>query len=86
MANTRMYLKNTRTGDRIYLAKYYPSTGWYRPSWVVVSAINRGFDVADFGHLTEEQRAENAARQGLGVPYPSAGGMFGEEWIVEYDR
>lgn len=29
MANNRMYLVNARTGARVYLAKYYPSTGWY---------------------------------------------------------
>jgi hypothetical protein len=29
MANNRMYLINTRTNDKILLAKYYPTTGWY---------------------------------------------------------
>jgi hypothetical protein len=29
MANNRMYLTNKRTGDKVCLAKYYPSTGWY---------------------------------------------------------
>lgn len=30
MANKYMFLKNTRTGDRQMIAKYYPSTGWYQ--------------------------------------------------------
>lgn len=29
MANNRMWLVNKRTGQRLNLAKYYPSTGWY---------------------------------------------------------
>ena len=29
MANNRMYLVNKNSGEKIYLAKYYPSTGWY---------------------------------------------------------
>lgn len=28
MANNRMYLVNQNTGIKIYLAKYYPSSGW----------------------------------------------------------
>jgi hypothetical protein len=29
VANNRMYLVDPETGDKILLAKYYPSTGWY---------------------------------------------------------
>ena len=81
-----MYLKNTRTGDRVYLAKYYPSTGWYSPVSVTLNSINEGFDKADFGHLTYRQHLENMAHSGLGVPHISGGGMFGEEWVLEYER
>jgi hypothetical protein len=28
MANNRMYLRNKRTGAKLLLARYYPSTGW----------------------------------------------------------
>lgn len=28
MANNRMYLKNKRTGEKILLAKYFPTGGW----------------------------------------------------------
>ncbi len=31
MANNRMYLKNTVTGQEIFLAKYFPSSGWRIP-------------------------------------------------------
>jgi hypothetical protein len=29
VANNRMWFKNKKTGGKILLAKYYPSTGWY---------------------------------------------------------
>lgn len=29
MANNRMYLVNSETKEKVMLAKYYPSTGWY---------------------------------------------------------
>lgn len=29
MANNRMDLVNKRTGQRVSLAKYFPSTGWF---------------------------------------------------------
>jgi hypothetical protein len=29
VANNRLFLKNPKTGERVLLAKYYPSTGWY---------------------------------------------------------
>ncbi len=29
MANNRMWFQNLETGEKVLLAKYYPSTGWY---------------------------------------------------------
>jgi|WetSurMetagenome_2_1015567.scaffolds.fasta_scaffold1693188_1 hypothetical protein len=29
MSNNRMFLENTKTGKKLLIAKYYPSTGWY---------------------------------------------------------
>lgn len=84
MANNRMYLLNRRTGTRIYIAKYYPSTGWL-PVRGVENRMLNGFDLVDFGHLTSEQRRENFQHLGLGVPHPSAGGMYGAEWELEYE-
>lgn len=84
MANNRMYLVNRRTGTRIYLAKYYPSTGWYtRES--IRDDLDAGFEEADFGHLTEEMQKANDAHLGLGVPFPSPAGMYGDEWALEYE-
>lgn len=84
MANNRMYLVNERTGTRVYLAKYYPSTGWYA-SQDLLRDINEAFDAADFGHLTEAERDANAAHHGLGAPHKSLGGMYGDRWRIEYE-
>lgn len=85
MANNRMYLVNERTGTRVYLAKYYPSTGWYPPD-DVAQRLTDAFDIADFGHLSDAERVENAIHHGLGgVPHKSLGGMYGDRWRVEYE-
>ena len=84
MANNRMYLVNTATGARIMLAKYYPSTGWFL--WDNVDGrIDAELEEADFGHLTIEQRAANAAVLGFGVPFTARGGMYGADWRLEYE-
>ena len=83
MANNRMYLVNTRTGTRIYLAKYYPSFGW-SATINIKRSLNSGFDAADFGHLTEEERGAKRIRLGFGRPY-SGGGAYGDEWRIEYE-
>lgn len=86
MANNRMYLKNTRTGQKVYLAKYYPSTGWYV---VAEESLNDrlalAFDEADFGYLGPEERAAKRAQPKFGPPY-SAGGMYGAEWAIEFEE
>lgn len=43
-----MYLKCTLCGERFYLAKYYPSTGWY---------TNVGAGDATMADMTDAQRA-----------------------------
>ena len=86
MANNRMFLVNRRTGARLMLAKYYPSTGWY----MVKSEgdMNDVFDEADFGYLTEEERKAKRAQfltpGRAGRPY-SAAGTVGVEWELEYE-
>lgn len=85
MANNRMYLVNKRTGAKVYLAKYYPSTGWYIPKPGLEQRLADAFDQADFGHLTDEQRKANDSHVGLGVPHQSSGGMYGDEWTLEYE-
>lgn len=70
MANNRMYLKNTRTGERFYLAKYYPSTGWYIVGDNLDDRLNEFFDVQDFG--------------GGERPRFSMGDMYGAEWVLQF--
>lgn len=84
MANNRMYLKNTRTGEAVYIAKYYPSTGWYTED-DITEKLNAAFHKADFGHLTESQKLINQKHVGFGVPYPSAAGLWGAEWVLQLE-
>jgi len=83
MANNRMYLVNKTTGVRIYLAKYYPSTGWYAPRGIE-SDMNAAFDKSDFGHLSEEERKALEGVEGCG-PF-AQGGMYGAGWVLEYEE
>ena len=48
MANNRMYLVNKRTGARVFLAKYYPNTGWYTVG-EISPHLDEAFDV-DVGY------------------------------------
>jgi hypothetical protein len=82
MANNRMFLVNTRTGGRVSLAKYYPSTGWFIPDGAI-ERVSAAFDEADFGHLNPEAREAKAISLHFGQPY-SMGGMFGDEWVLEF--
>ena len=83
MANNRMYLINKRTQARVFLAKYYPSTGWFTTDGLELK-LNKAFDAADFGHLTPEERTVKEKTIGFGPPF-AAGGMYGAEWVLEYD-
>lgn len=88
MANNKMFLVNTRTGSRFCLGKYYPSTGWYiqRPKpECLQDELNEFFDQAEFDHLTDAQRFENDTSIGFDTPHKSGGGMYGDEWVLEYD-
>jgi hypothetical protein len=80
-----MFLANKRTGARIMLAKYYPSTGWYTSDKGLLKRLDEAFDAADFGHLTQDQRTENSEHVGLGAPHISYGQTYGEEWVLEYE-
>lgn len=88
MANNRMYLFNTRTKQSVYLAKYYPSTGWYLncKGGEVEETMSNAFHQADFGELTPEQEAANARHVGFGVPFPSdSREVEGAEWEIRYE-
>lgn len=85
MANNRMYLVNKRTGTRIYLAKYYPSSGWYPPT-DIEERLSKGFDESDFGHLSGDERLTRALTFG-GPPYANASDvMCGDDWELEYEE
>lgn len=85
MANNRMYLKNTRTGLEAYVAKYYPSTGWYTHGNLDEN-LNKAFHQADFGHLTPEQELANHRHPGFGVPHPAASSECeGAEWELVFE-
>ena len=86
MANNRMFLVNRKTGAKIMLAKYYPSTGWFAYDGLT-DRVNKVFDEHDFGHLSDVQKMQNAAHPGFGVPYKADGGEFGyTDWYVDYEE
>jgi hypothetical protein len=86
VANNRMYLKNTRTGERAYIAKYYPSLGWYPPEDLAAQLMDF-FERQDFGHLSEEDLM-TVHRLGFqsGPKLKSAGGMYGAEYVLEMEK
>ena len=88
MANNRMYLVNTRTGQEVYLAKFFPSTGWYVPNGMetLQDRLNKAFDESDFSHLSGEEKLEKSLQVGFGPPYSAATSVEGEEWKIEYRR
>lgn len=83
MANNRMYLVNEVTGQKVMLAKFYPSTGWFAPIGAL-EKINDVFDASDFRHLSASELEAKRAQRGFGPPF-AMGGMYGERWTVEYE-
>lgn len=87
MANNKMFLVNKRTGVKIYLAKYYPSTGWFSVQNVEAN-LRSGFDRSDFGHLTPTERQFQNCKLGFGPPfanYPLSHLHLGDQWELEYE-
>ncbi len=64
MANARMYLECVLCDDRFYLAKWYPTTGWYAPSdgTPQEDAMNAWFDEHDAIHGEHGGREASEAR------------------------
>lgn len=86
MANNLMWLVHKPSGAKVLIGKYYPCTGWYvHDKANFRRRVDKAFDEVDFGHLTPEQRAENAAVPGMGVPHPALGGEYGVQWELEYE-
>lgn len=75
MANNRMYLVNKKTGHRITIAKYYPSTGWYVFHDDLHAQLDAEFsghsEVSDVGNMDWELEYE--MREGIHDTY------FGEK-------
>lgn len=83
MANNRMYIFNKRTKQKIFVAKYYPSTGWYVDSDDLVNKLNGEFNLASFGQ-------ENWPNAGKEFSSPSRvkaveGAMGGNDWCIKYE-
>jgi len=78
MANNRMYLVHPGSGQRIMLAKYYPSTGWYPRYEDVYRRLSEGFHAVDFPGRTWEQVQVERVK--------APGGMLGDtSWRIEYE-
>lgn len=81
-----MFLFNPKTGVKICLAKYYPSTGWVSEDGLS-EHLNEAFDKSDFGYLTEEQKTEKNLQPGFGPPYANYDPThlrLGDKWKLVY--
>lgn len=77
VANNRMFLVHPESGEKIYLAKYYPSTGWYVDT--SIEAINKAFNRSDFGSDDWPNGEQGKPKQ------TAAGGLCGTVWKIEYE-
>lgn len=86
MANNRMYLLHVPTGRALYLAKYYPSTGWFKhaPETLGIDLM-QFFNDCDFWLLTDEQRKENNSTLSFPSPHTSSGGFEGADYAIAYE-
>ncbi len=81
MANNRMFLVNNRTGQKVMLAKYYPSTGWYVQNEKIKESLDDAFNIADFGVEDWPNTVPPKPDGKIAV-----GGMWGgNEWQIEYE-
>jgi len=71
VANNRMFLTNGKV--KIFIAKYYPSTGWYTKNDGLISEIDKAFNDDDFGR---------SWKKGMKSKY----GMCGHaDWKIVYE-
>lgn len=83
MANSKMFLRNKHTGLKVFIAKYYPSTGWFRYSnW---DEIEKELHLSDFGHLTPDEQHQQYTKLGFGPPYAASSEDNGEVWELLYE-
>jgi len=82
MANNRMYLVHGKTGNKIMLAKYYPTTGWYVKNEGLAGDLNKFFNRADFG----KDEWPNSPDPSKPTEQFSSGGMWGHgDWKIELE-
>ena len=79
MANNRMYLINKRTGEEVFIGRYYPEPGWYVFDPETLSQkIDEAFHKVDFGEISFDE----AQRKRLSA----SGGLFGDRsWMIKYE-
>lgn len=81
MANNRMWLVNENAGERILLAKYYPSGGWAVFYDDLVDRLNALFVKIDY-----PAGFTNRPTGMAGLPI-CEGGQFGDTgWRIEYEE
>jgi hypothetical protein len=82
MANNRMYLVHTN-GERIMLAKYYPSTGWYVPNMEeLAEKLRQAFNKQCFGTSEWPNAEKNEFEQMI---YAKGGPEGNIDWRIEYE-
>jgi hypothetical protein len=84
MANNRMYLINEELGECIFIAKYFPVTGWYVKNDDLVDALNKIFHRTDYPDVPcEEFKWEELLKKGIFAK----GGMDGNtDWEIAYEH
>ena len=80
MANNRMYLTNRITGDKVLLAKYFPSGGWVPRDSADDSLAQRMRDC----FLAADDFMTNPGGM-AGLPLSSHGMYGGNDWFIEYE-
>ena len=80
MANNKMYLVNQKTGESVFIGKYYPATGWYIfDTKTLCQRMDEAFHKVDFGNVAYEE-AQNKQISAIG-------GMWGDcSWCIRYDN
>lgn len=81
MANNRLYLKSKRTGKTFYLAKFYPSTGWYvKDEATFGKEFGEFLHEHSFGKITFDYAKAEGIKGGIGN---YDGGTMELEWEVD---
>ena len=66
MANNRLYLRCKRTGEKVMLAKYYPSTGWHVTNNELKPELDAMFHRDDFGENNKQRSRKGYIETAIG--------------------